>query len=110
MKIQEWRTQIDEVDRQLVRLLSMRAQIAIEIARAKTLQGTSLYDAARETEVVSGVLRANPGVLTEAALEQLFRAILRESREAAARAVAHVTAPADIAANDTALGARGQGS
>lgn len=87
MTIQDWRTRIDEVDRQLVRLLSMRAQMAIEIGRAKVSAGTDIYDAAREREVLRQVLSANPGVLTQAALEHLFAEIVRESREAAARAV-----------------------
>jgi chorismate mutase len=87
MTIQDWRTRIDEVDRQLVRLLSVRAQMAIEIGRAKAGSGMEVYDAAREREVLRQVLSANPGVLTEAALEHLFGEIVRESREAAARAV-----------------------
>ena len=87
MTIQDWRTRIDEVDRQLVRLLSMRAQMAIEIGRAKVSAGTDIYDAAREREILRQVLSANPGVLTQASLEHLFAEIVRESREAAARAV-----------------------
>jgi chorismate mutase len=87
MTIQDWRTRIDEVDRQLVRLLSVRAQMAIEIGRAKAGSGMDVYDAARERDVLRQVLSANPGVLTQAALEHLFGEIVRESREAAARAV-----------------------
>ena len=87
MTIQDWRTRIDEVDRQLVRLLSVRAQMAIEIGRAKAGSGMEVYDAAREREVLRQVLSANPGILTQAALEHLFGEIVRESREAAVRAV-----------------------
>lgn len=86
MNIPEWRSRIDEVDKQLVRLLSVRAQLAIEIGRAKTEAGAEIYDAAREDDVLAQALRANPGVLTEEALERLFREIVRESRQAAARA------------------------
>lgn len=88
MNIQEWRTRIDEVDRQLVRLLSVRAQIAIEIGRSKAGAGLELHDPAREVDVLKQAVRDNPGVLPESAIERLFREIVRESREAAARAVA----------------------
>ncbi|HET9400191.1 MAG TPA: chorismate mutase [Candidatus Acidoferrales bacterium] len=92
MNIQEWRTRIDEVDRQLVRLLSLRAQIAIEIGRTKAGAGVEVHDPARETDVLRQAARDNPGVLPESAIEHLFREIVRESREAAARAV---SAPPD---------------
>jgi chorismate mutase len=86
MKIKEWRTRIDEVDKQLVRLLSVRAQLAIEIGRQKTEAGVEIYDAERERDVLEQALRENPGVLSEEALEQLFREIVRVSRQAAAEA------------------------
>lgn len=86
MKINEWRNRIDEVDKQLVRLLSVRAQLAIEIGREKRETGVEIYDAARERDVLEQVLRENPGVLSEEALEQLFREIVRVSRQAASAA------------------------
>ena len=96
MTIQDWRTRIDEVDRQLVRLLSMRAQMAIEIGKEKVSAGSDIYDAAREREVLRQVLSANPGVLTQASLEHLFGEIVRESREAAARAVGSASAASTL--------------
>lgn len=86
MKINDWRNRIDEVDKQLVRLLSVRAQLAIEIGREKREAGMEIYDAARERDVLEQALRENPGVLSEEALEQLFREIVRVSRQAAADA------------------------
>lgn len=87
MNIQEWRTRIDEVDRQLVRLLSLRAQIAIEIGRSKAGEGVELHDPSRERDVLQQAIEASPGVLPAASVEHLFREIVRESREAAERAV-----------------------
>ena len=86
MRIEEWRVRINEVDQQLVRLLNVRAQIAIEIGRSKAEAGMEIHDPARECEVLARAQRANPGVLSDAALEHLFREIVRESREAAKRA------------------------
>ena len=93
MKIGEWRNRIDEVDKQLVRLLSVRAQLAIEIGREKREAGVEIYDAARERDVLAQVLRENPGVLSEEALEQLFREIVSVSRQAAADAAQAASIP-----------------
>lgn len=87
MAITDWRTRIDEVDKQLVRLLSVRAQLAIEIGREKKEAGVEIYDAAREKTVIAQALRENPGILTQEALERLFLEIIRESRQAAAEQV-----------------------
>ncbi len=86
MDIQEWRSRIDKVDEQLLRLLSVRAQLAIEIGRSKREEGVDLYDPAREKEVVRRVLEANPGVLDAAAIGRLFGEIVNESRRAAEQA------------------------
>ncbi len=82
MTIEEFRKRIDQVDDQLVKLLSVRAQLAIEIGRTKRESGVALYDPAREREVVARVLENNPGVLDAEALMRLFREIVTESRNA----------------------------
>ena len=86
MNIEECRKRIDQVDEQLVRLLSVRAQLAIEIGRTKTEEGIELYDPVREEEVARRVIAANPGVLDSEALSRLFREIVGESRHAAEQA------------------------
>jgi chorismate mutase len=86
MDIQEWRSRIDKVDEQLLRLLSVRAQMAIEIGRSKREEGVELHDPVREQEVVRRVLDANPGVLDAEAISRLFREIVNESRRAAEQA------------------------
>jgi len=82
MTIEEFRKRIDQVDEQLLKLLSVRAQLAIEIGRTKRESGVALYDPAREQEVVNRVLEQNPGVLDSEALARLFREIVAESRNA----------------------------
>ena len=83
MNIMEWRRRIDNVDEQLLRLLSVRAQLAIEIGRSKREEGIELHAPVRETEVVRRVLEANAGVLDAEAISRLFRGIVDESRRAA---------------------------
>jgi chorismate mutase-like protein len=96
MTIEEFRMRIDQVDDQLLRLLSVRAQLAIEIGRTKRESGIELYDPAREQEVVRRVLENNPGVLDAEALTRLFCEIVTESRNAEEQA-ALKRAPADAA-------------
>jgi len=36
MDIQHWRSEIDEIDRELLRLLNMRARLAIKVGTLKT--------------------------------------------------------------------------
>jgi chorismate mutase-like protein len=83
MYLKEWRNRIDEVDEQLLRLLSVRAQLAIEIGRSKREEGIELHDPAREMEVVRRVLAANSGVLDAEAISRFFRGNVDESRRAA---------------------------
>jgi chorismate mutase len=87
MNIADLRNRIDAVDEQLVRLLNVRAQIAIEIGRTKRAEGIAVHDAQREREIVRLAVEASPGVLDHEALEHLFREIVRESRRAAERAL-----------------------
>jgi chorismate mutase len=86
MTIEEFRMRIDQVDDQLLRLLSVRAQLAIEIGREKRESGVEIHDPVREQEVVRRVLENNPGVLDAEALTRLFCEIVTESRNAEERA------------------------
>ncbi|MFQ5927076.1 MAG: chorismate mutase, partial [Terriglobia bacterium] len=43
MDIEEWRRRIDEIDRQLVKLLNERSRAALAIGRFKRERGMSLY-------------------------------------------------------------------
>jgi chorismate mutase len=92
MNITDLRNRIEAVDEQLVRLLNVRAQIAIEIGRTKRAEGIAVHDPQRELEILRLALETSPGVLDHEALEHLFREIVRESRRAAERALGAPTA------------------
>jgi len=74
------RDQIDAIDRELVELLSRRAQLAAEVGRVKLSAGTPAYRPEREAEVMRAVAARNPGPLTNAALETIFREVVSASR------------------------------
>lgn len=86
MNIDDWRRQIDEIDRELVHLLNRRARCALEIGHLKHRMNLSIASPEREEEVLARALQLNQGPLDEAAIRRLFGAILEESRRLQARA------------------------
>lgn len=79
-RIDELRQQIDDIDEQLVQLLSARAACALEIGHEKKLLGLEVYQPSREAEVVGHVQRINKGPLDNEAMKRLFERIIDEAR------------------------------
>jgi chorismate mutase-like protein len=80
MSIDDWRNQIDEIDRKLVELLNDRTRCAIEIGRLKKALNLRVYDPEREREVIDRVHRANKGPLDNEGLQRLFERVIDECR------------------------------
>jgi chorismate mutase len=74
------RARINEIDRELVALLSARAQCAIEIGHIKRATAQAVYQPDREAEVLANVRAANTGPLDDAAITRLFERIIDEHR------------------------------
>jgi chorismate mutase len=79
-RLDDLRRRIDELDEQLVSLLSARAACALEIGREKKEAGMEIYQPARESEVLAHVQRVNAGPLDNAAVRRLFERIIDEAR------------------------------
>jgi chorismate mutase-like protein len=80
MSIDDWRTKIDEIDRQLVQLLNERSRCAIEIGRIKNALNLRVYDPDREREVIRRAKAENQGPLDDEGLQRLFERIIDECR------------------------------
>jgi len=80
MTIEDWRSEIDAIDDQLLDLLNKRVGIAVKVGQSKKLNGVALRDPAREREVLERARNKNSGPLDEQAVEKLFSCIIRESR------------------------------
>lgn len=78
--IDGWRRQIDELDREILRLLNRRAELAHRIGDEKRAKGLPLHSPAREEEVLRCITEENTGPLSAAAVERIFRLIIAESR------------------------------
>lgn len=85
MNIEYWRTEIDEVDRELLRLLNRRARLSIKVGNLKRAAGLPRCDPEREGVVIRTLQQANTGPLDQKAIAKLFGRIIRESRRAGDR-------------------------
>jgi len=74
------RRRIDQIDEELVRLLSARAECALAIGRQKRSAGLEIYQPTREAEVLEHVQRVNPGPLDDSAVKRLFERVIDEAR------------------------------
>ncbi len=84
MTLNDHRRRIDELDRELVRLLNRRAQMSIQLAQIKRENGLPMRDEAREEDILRHAQRYNPGPLDAQAVVAIFRHILDESRRVTA--------------------------
>ena len=80
MEISDWRQKIDEVDRDLVRLLNERARVVLEIGKLKRQNGLAIQEPRREREVFQNIVEANQGPLESAAVQRMFQQIIEECR------------------------------
>lgn len=76
------RARIDQLDDQLLQLISERANLAGEVARAKAAQGEAadVYRPEREAEVLRRLVRGNPGPLDDDQVVCLFREVMSACR------------------------------
>src|ERR1700704_6216206 len=80
MSIDDWRSRIDALDGELLRLFNERARVALKVGESKKQAGASLCDHTREREVIERLSEANEGPLDDRAVVELYRAIIHESR------------------------------
>ena len=78
--LDDWRSQIDALDTELLRLLNQRAAIACEIASIKVASGLPAFDGNRERQVLARVVEKNTGPLDEQSVTEIFSGIIRETR------------------------------
>lgn len=80
MDIEHWRREIDDIDAELLRLLNMRARLALKVGAIKQAADIPFLDADRERTVLQRLQEINDGPLDQRAVGKVFRRIIRESR------------------------------
>jgi chorismate mutase-like protein len=105
-RLQELRARLDELDKELVRVVAERLAVCREVAEVKAATNSTVIQPARVAQVITSrrELAAASGVDPEFA-EALFRVILAETHriEAADHRRHEAAAPIDKPAPDTAL-------
>ena len=76
MDIETFRREIDELDREIVRLISRRAAAAQEIGRLKRATSLPVYEPNRERVIFENVRSHNPGPLPDAELVHIYERIV----------------------------------
>ena len=89
MDIEYWRKEIDEIDAQLLRLLNMRARLALKVGGLKKANQLPFCDPDRERYVLQRLQDLNSGPLDDRAVYKLFRRIIRESKRLESVSVSH---------------------
>jgi chorismate mutase / prephenate dehydratase len=75
-RLDELRSEIDELDREIVKLLNRRTRLGLEAGRTKARGGRPIADKKREREVLVRVAMANEGPLPQDALLALYRQLI----------------------------------
>jgi chorismate mutase len=85
MDIEYWRREIDDIDLELLRLLNMRARLALKVGALKQAANIPFCDPEREQTILQRLQEINSGPLDERAVRKVFRRIIRESRRVQSR-------------------------
>jgi len=73
------RAGIDRIDEQLVKLMAERANLVVEVGKAKLAAGAAIYAPDRERAVIERAVSRNPGPLQARTVEAVFREIMSGS-------------------------------
>lgn len=80
-RIEELRSRVDEVDRELIHILNERARIVQEIVTIKAEAGKALFDPKREEEILQKVAEENRGPIYDTSMREIFTLILHRIRD-----------------------------
>jgi 3-deoxy-7-phosphoheptulonate synthase / chorismate mutase len=78
-QIQSLRDQVDNVNLELLALLSKRAQLVTQIGERQTDLGLRHYDPSRESQMLEVLEQANPGPFSNGTIKQLFKEVFKAS-------------------------------
>ncbi|HXG01811.1 MAG TPA: prephenate dehydratase [Candidatus Binatia bacterium] len=80
MNLDDWRSRINDLDDQILTLLTQRAEAALQIGALKRERGLASYAPEREAEIVHRLVAANRGPLPAETVRAVWREILSGCR------------------------------
>jgi chorismate mutase / prephenate dehydratase len=98
------RTQIDDVDRELLALLNRRAQLAQQVGEVKKKEGSVAFRPEREAQVIDGMKAVNPGPLMADSVAPIWREIMSACRALETPTRVAYLGPAGTFSEEAALG------
>ncbi|SFS44074.1 3-deoxy-D-arabinoheptulosonate-7-phosphate synthase /chorismate mutase [Marininema halotolerans] len=78
-ELNKLRAQIDEVNGELLTLLSRRAELTKQIGDVKVAQGVNRFDPVRERDMLDMIVASNPGPFDNDTIRHLFKQIFKAS-------------------------------
>ena len=84
-QIELWRTQVDEIDNQIVALLNQRASVVADILARKQAEKLPIRDIKREQQIIHRVIQNNLGPMADAGIAKLLEKIISECTQSALR-------------------------
>ncbi len=78
-ELSQLRKRIDDLDRRIVELLNARAEVVIEVGKAKKADGTPIYAPDRESAVLKRLGELNDGPLPQSTLRAIYRELMSGS-------------------------------
>ncbi len=94
-KIRLLRQKIDSLDQEVLRLLNERAEVALEVGRAKSGSRIAPYDPQREEEILRRLESSSQGGFPRRAISRVFREVISACRSLEAElTVAYLGPPA----------------
>ena len=79
-ELDQYRSQIDVLDRRLLDLLNERTAVVERIGRVKQERHLAVYEPKREDQVYANILAHNHGPLPHEAVKRIFERIIDEMR------------------------------
>jgi chorismate mutase-like protein len=79
-ELDQYRSQIDVLDRRLLDLLNERTAVVERIGRVKQERHLAVYEPKREDQVYANILAHNQGPLPPEAVKRIFERIIDEMR------------------------------
>lgn len=80
-KLEAYRKQIEDINGQILDLLSKRGELAQKIGEEKRKQSTVVYDPQREKEMLNTLIDKNQGPFNDNVIKQLFKEIFKASTD-----------------------------
>jgi chorismate mutase / prephenate dehydratase len=101
--LDQLRTEIDAVDRELLAALNKRAQLAGEVGEIKRVEGSAVYRPEREAQVIAQLQGKNLGPLKAENISHIWREVMSACRSLEAAQRVAVLGPAGTFCEQAAL-------